>query len=121
MCIRDSPSAVIGLLVVFCLKDAVFTSWHGLPELLGILAVALLHRWKKNILLSIAGGTIFYMVLVQTVSYTHLGVIMIVLAISITGVWCISLLRRILALLEQNQNMNDEAGQASEKQSAQAE
>lgn len=30
------PSAVIGLLVVFCLKDAVFTSWHGLPELLGI-------------------------------------------------------------------------------------
>ena len=37
-----------------------------------------------------------------------LGVIMIVLAISITGVWCISLLRRILALLEQNQNMNDE-------------
>ncbi len=53
------PSAVIGLLVVFCLKDAVFTSWHGLPELLGILVVALLHRWKKNILLSIAGGTIF--------------------------------------------------------------
>lgn len=50
-----------------------------------------------------------------------LGVIMIVLAISITGVWCISLLRRILALLEQNQNMNDESGQASEKQSAQAE
>ena len=46
---------------------------------------------------------------------------MIVMAIAITGVWCISLLRRILALLEQNQNMNDEAGQASEKQSAQAE
>ena len=61
------PSAVIGLLVVFCLKDAVFTSWHSLPELLGILAVALLHQWKKNILLSIAGGTIFYMVLVQMV------------------------------------------------------
>ena len=61
------PSAVIGLLVVFCLKDAVLTSWHGLTEILGILAVALLHRWKKNILLSIAGGTIFYMVLVQTV------------------------------------------------------
>ena len=61
------PSAVIGLLVVFCLKDAVFTSWHGLPELLSILVVALLHRWKKNILLSIAGGTIFYMVLVQMV------------------------------------------------------
>ena len=49
------------------------------------------------------------------------GAMMIVMAIAITGVWCISLLRRILALLEQNQNMNDEAGQASEKQSAQAE
>ena len=34
------PSAVIGLLVVFCLKDAVFTSWHGLPERVGILVVA---------------------------------------------------------------------------------
>ena len=33
------PSAVIGLLVVFCLKDAVFTSWHGLPEVIGILFV----------------------------------------------------------------------------------
>ena len=62
------PSAVIGLLVVFCLKDAVFTSWHGLPELLGILAVALLHRWKKNILLSIAGGTIYFTVYLERVS-----------------------------------------------------
>ena len=41
------PSAVIGLLVVFCLKDAVFTSWHGLPELLGILVVALLPVEEK--------------------------------------------------------------------------
>lgn len=61
------PSAVIGLLVVFCLKDAVFTSWHGLPEVIGILFVGLLHKWKQNILLSIAGGTVLYMVLVQTV------------------------------------------------------
>lgn len=61
------PAAVMGLLVIFCLKDAVFTAWHGLPEILAILAVVLLHRWKKNIFLSIAGGTILYMVLVQQV------------------------------------------------------
>lgn len=61
------PAAVMGLLVIFCLKDAVFTSWHGLPEILAILAVVLLHRWKKNIFLSIAGGTILYMVMVQQV------------------------------------------------------
>lgn len=59
------PAAVMGLLVIFCLKDAIFTAWHGLPEILAILAVVLLHRWKKNIFLSIAGGTILYMVLVQ--------------------------------------------------------
>lgn len=61
------PAAVMGLLVIFCLKDAVFTAWHGLPEIIAILAVGLLHRWKKNIFLSIAGGTILYMVLVQQV------------------------------------------------------
>lgn len=61
------PAAVMGLLVIFCLKDAVFASWHGLPEILAILVVVLLHRWKKNIFLSIAGGTILYMVLVQQV------------------------------------------------------
>ena len=61
------PAAVMGLLVIFCLKDAVFTAWHGLPEILAILAVVLLHRWKKNIFLSIAGGTILYMVRVQQV------------------------------------------------------
>ena len=61
------PSAVIGLLVIFCLKDAVFISWHGLPEILGSLFVGVLHKWKHNILLSIAGGTVLYMVLVQAV------------------------------------------------------
>ena len=61
------------------------------------------------------------MILAFFVELYRVGAMMIVMAIAITGVWCISLLRRILALLEQNQNMNDEAGQASEKQSAQAE
>ena len=61
------------------------------------------------------------MILAFFVELYLVGAMMIVMAIAITGVWCISLLRRILAFLEQNQNMNDEAGQASEKQSAQAE
>ena len=61
------------------------------------------------------------MILAFFVELYLVGAMMIVMAIAITGVWCISLLRRILALLEQNQNMNDEAGEASEKQSAQAE
>ena len=61
------PYAVIGLLVVYCLKAAVFTSWHGLPELIAIVFIVALHKWKKNTLLSIAGGTILYMILVQNI------------------------------------------------------
>jgi len=60
------PYAVMGLLIVYCLKDVPGSRYLGLPELLGILCVVLVHRWKKNMLLSIAAGTIFYMVLVQT-------------------------------------------------------
>lgn len=62
------PAATVGLLVVYCLKGVDWTAPpHGAPELLAILAVAALHRWKGNVLLSIAGGTILYMVLVQAV------------------------------------------------------
>ena len=61
------------------------------------------------------------MILAFFVELYLVGAMMIVMAIAITRVRCNYLLRRILALLEQNQNMNDEAGQASEKQSAQAE
>ena len=61
------PYAVIGLLVIYCLKDAVFSSLHCLPELIAIAFIVVLHKWKKNTLLSIAGGTILYMVLVQVV------------------------------------------------------
>ncbi len=59
------PHAVIGLLVVYCLKDAVFSASHGLPELIAMTFIFLLHKWKKNTLLSIAAGTVVYMVLVQ--------------------------------------------------------
>lgn len=60
--------AVIGLLVVYCLKEVKLTVYpYGMPEIIAIAAVVLLHKWKKNMLLSIAGGTVLYMVLVQTV------------------------------------------------------
>ena len=65
---RVLPAAVMGLLVVYCLKNVSWTAApHGLPELLSITAVAVLHRWKGNVLLSIAGGTALYMLLVQAV------------------------------------------------------
>lgn len=60
------PSAVIGLLVIYCLKDVVVTaSPYGLPELIAIGVIILLHKWKHNVLLSIGGGTCLYMLLVQ--------------------------------------------------------
>lgn len=63
---RVLPCAVTGLLVVYCLKDAVFTSWHGLPEGIAMAVVVALQKWKGNMLLSMAAGTVLYMVLVQT-------------------------------------------------------
>lgn len=62
------PGAVFGLLVVYCLKNVgLLSGSHGLPELIAILVVAGLHLWKRQMLLSIAGGTICYMLLVQLV------------------------------------------------------
>ena len=62
------PSATMGLLVVYCLKDVTwFSGDHGLPQILAILTVVILHRWKGNTLLSIAGGTAVYMFLLQVV------------------------------------------------------
>lgn len=65
---RALPGAVFGMLVVYCLKDVkLFAGSHGIPELLAIMLVILLHLWKRNMLLSIAGGTVCYMLLVQFV------------------------------------------------------
>ena len=62
------PPAMMGLLVVYCLRSISWLSApHGAPELIAIAAVAGLHLWKRNVLLSIAGGTVLYMVLVQAV------------------------------------------------------
>lgn len=60
------PAAVFGLLVIYCLKDvSLFAGSHGIPELISIVLVIALHLWKKQMLVSIAGGTICYMLLVQ--------------------------------------------------------
>ena len=61
------PYAVIGLLVIYCLKDVPGSGTYGIPEFLAIAFIVLLYRWKKSILLSIGGGTVFYMLLVQFV------------------------------------------------------
>lgn len=65
---RVLPSAVFGLLVVYCLRNVnVFTGSHGVPEALSIALVVLLHLWKRQMLLSIAGGTLCYMLLIQSI------------------------------------------------------
>ena len=62
------PFAIMGMLVVYCLKDMVITAApFGIPELIGCAVVALLHLWKRNTLLSIGAGTLCYMLLVQFV------------------------------------------------------
>lgn len=65
---RVLPPAIMAVLVIYCLRGISFTQGNrGIPEILSVLAVAILHLWKKNILLSIGLGTICYMILVQGV------------------------------------------------------
>ena len=62
------PFAVMGMLCVYCLKGVSFPAFpYGLPELISVALVVLLHLWKRNTLLSIIGGTACYMLLVQLV------------------------------------------------------
>ena len=62
------PSAVFGMLVIYCLKDVnFFQGYHGAPEIVAILVTILLHVWKRKMILSISVGTIFYMLLVNLV------------------------------------------------------
>ena len=62
------PFAIMGMLVVYCLKGITFTALENwLPYFLATAAVVLLHLWKRNTLLSIVTGTVLYMVLVQAV------------------------------------------------------
>ena len=62
------PPAIMVILVVYCIKGInLFQGNHGLPEILGIAIVAILHIWKKNTLISIGVGTLSYMIFVQFV------------------------------------------------------
>lgn len=65
---RVLPFAIMGMLVVYCLRDVpVASAPYGLPEWLGVVGVAALYLWKRNTLLSIGLGTAWYMLLVQLV------------------------------------------------------
>ncbi|HHZ06469.1 MAG TPA: branched-chain amino acid transporter AzlD [Clostridiales bacterium] len=60
------PYAVIGMLVVYCLKSTNVLAYpYGLPELITVVVIILVHKWKHNMLLSVGGGTALYMFLVQ--------------------------------------------------------
>lgn len=62
------PAATFAMLVVYCLRNVNFLgTTHGLPEILSITVVCVLHLWKRQMLLSIAAGTICYMLLIQLV------------------------------------------------------
>lgn len=62
------PPAVFGMLVIYCLKDCSLSSQtHALPELLSIALITVVHVWKRNMFLSIASGTICYMLLMHFV------------------------------------------------------
>ena len=65
---RALPAAIVGLLVGDCLRNVDLTAGgHGLPELIAIALTVALHLWKRQMLLSIAGGTVCYMLLMQMV------------------------------------------------------
>ena len=62
------PLAIFGMLVVYCLRNvSVWSESHGIPEGIAVIVTAALHMWKRQMLVSIAGGTVCYMLLVQFV------------------------------------------------------
>lgn len=62
------PPAMIAILVVFCYKETDFSSISSfIPQLIAGIVTAMLHIWKKSTILSIAGGTILYMILIRTI------------------------------------------------------
>ncbi len=62
------PPAVFGMLVVYCLRNVnIFMGSRGIPEFIAIAVTVLLHLWKKQMMLSIAGGTVCYMLLIHFV------------------------------------------------------
>jgi len=62
------PSAIFGMLVIYCLKNVnIVENPHGIPELFSIALTVLIHLWKRQMLFSIAAGTLCYMALIQLV------------------------------------------------------
>ncbi len=62
------PPAIIGMLVIYCLKDIDFSvKYFGIPELIAVAVVIALQVWKRNPLISILSGTVAYMLLIQLV------------------------------------------------------
>ena len=65
---RVLPAAIFGMLIVYCLKSVTpFAGSHGIPEAIALALTVALHKWKHQTLVSIAGGTVFYVLLVQLV------------------------------------------------------
>ncbi len=62
------PAAVMSVLIIYCVRSVDLSSWaHVLPQLISIALVVALHLWKRNNLISIGGGTLCYMLLIQLV------------------------------------------------------
>ncbi|WP_324823092.1 branched-chain amino acid transporter permease [Sinanaerobacter sp. ZZT-01] len=62
------PPAVMAMLIIYSLKAVSLSSFpHGLPELIALAFISIVHIWKHNNLISILGGTILYMILIQVV------------------------------------------------------
>lgn len=60
------PPAIFGMLIIYCLKDVNFLDkMHGLFEIISITLTVVMHLWRRNFLISIASGTICYMILIQ--------------------------------------------------------
>ena len=60
------PTAILGVLLIYAIRTIEFANLHGfMPQILGVAIVMLLHRWKRNTLISIGVGTICYMLMVQ--------------------------------------------------------
>lgn len=65
---QQLPRAVMAMLIIYCLKDVSFqASPWGIPALLGVAVTAALHVWKKQMVISICGGTLTYMILIRLI------------------------------------------------------
>ena len=65
---RVLPAAIFGMLIVYCLRNVTpLSGSHGIPEAIAIAVTVALHKWKHQTLVSIAGGTVCYVLLVQIV------------------------------------------------------